>query len=358
VCARTTRFDVEDDDGRAVVATEFGWITRDEEGVTDGPVGPEREGSHDPGVPGRSTVGAFTIDTTNNLVTFTGSARGGYVLADAGAGDDRFIVQADGDLNGGADATIITRFQDPDTWMGARIDSPGNVKLIKMLDGVESTVASSTYTPASSVEVRLDVNGATNAVRIDGTSTITATDGDILWGRAGLTAASATFSNFKLGHDNNADGDIADAGDDLLISDTFGSTSVTLNADNSDGTDDAWDRAGNMVLDTRFRYVYDAWNRLVKAQSRQDSDVIIQTAEFDGLGRWIRKVVSNSGDLDGSFTFYDDRDWRLLEVRDGSANVVATVCGGTQPDPNRERKRPALVRTASVSDRLLSEPRA
>jgi len=156
----------------------------------------------------------------------------------------------------------------------------------------------------------------------------------------GLTAASATFSNFKLRHDNSADGDIGDARDDLTVSDTFGSTSVTMNADNSDATDDAWDRAGDMVLDTRFRFVYDAWNRLVKAQSRQDSDLLLQTAECDGLGRRIQKAVSNSGDLDRTFTFYYDSGWRLLEVRDGSANVVAQVYGGTQ-----------AIRTASVSDR-------
>jgi len=85
-----------------------------------------------------------------------------------------------------------------------------------------------------------------------------------------------------------------------------------------------------MVLDTRLRYVYDVWNRLVKAQSRQDGDVVIQTAEYDGLGRRVQKVVSNSGDLDGTFAFYYDRGWWLLEVRDGSANVVAQVYGGTQ----------------------------
>jgi len=41
-------------------------------------------------------------------------------------------------------------------------------------------------------------------------------------------------------------------------------------------------------------------------------------------------VVSNSGGLDGSLAFYYDRGWRLLEIRDGSANVVAQVYGGTQ----------------------------
>lgn len=85
-----------------------------------------------------------------------------------------------------------------------------------------------------------------------------------------------------------------------------------------------------MVLDERFRTTYDAWNRLVKAQAKQDADVVIQTTEFDGLGRRVKKVVANSGDLDGTFTFYYDTGWRLLEVRNGSSDGVAQVYGGTQ----------------------------
>jgi hypothetical protein len=43
----------------------------------------------------------------------------------------------------------------------------------------------------------------------------------------------------------------------------------------------------------------DGWNRLVKVTA-QDTDLTIQTAAYDGLGRRIKKVISNSGDLDGT----------------------------------------------------------
>ena len=41
---------------------------------------------------------------------------------------------------------------------------------------------------------------------------------------------------------------------------------------------------------------------------------------FDALGRRIEKVVSNSGDLDGTFRFWYN-DQRLIEMRDGSNDV-------------------------------------
>ena len=45
-------------------------------------------------------------------------------------------------------------------------------------------------------------------------------------------------------------------------------------------------------------------NRLVKVTRRQDTDIVIQTAEYDGLGRRVQKVVTKSGELDGTFTYY------------------------------------------------------
>ena|GEM_PF-2261666 len=119
-------------------------------------------------------------------------------------------------------------------------------------------------------------------------------------------------------------------GDDLVISDTFGSTSTTLNTDHTDGTDDGWDPAGNLIIDEFFIYTYDAWHRMVNVSSKQDSDVTIQTASHDGLGRRIKKVVGNSGDLDGTFTHYYDALHRIIEARDGSDNLVTQVYCGTQ----------------------------
>lgn len=250
----------------------------------------------------------------------------------------------------------MVRYLDPDNWMAAEIRSNGSVKLIKCLDGRETNVASDTYTPAGTVTVRIRASGTTYTIWIDGTQKISTTDSDIPWGTVALSGRSPKFSNVKVGYDNNSDGDIADVGDDLVLSETFAATAYTLNADHSDGTNDAWCRAGNLIDDGQMRYTYDAWNRLVKVTRKQDTDIVIQTAEYDGLGRRVSKVVTKSGDLDGTFVYYyaDTRaagfsprefsgggglagiggaspgGWSIIEIRDGSANVLQQVYHGTQ----------------------------
>jgi len=49
----------------------------------------------------------------------------------------------------------------------------------------------------------------------------------------------------------------------------------------------------------------------------EDTDVVIQSAQFDGLGRRIKKTVTNSGDLDG-VTVYLYQGHQIIETRDGS----------------------------------------
>ncbi|MCG3132899.1 MAG: hypothetical protein FLDDKLPJ_03779 [Phycisphaerae bacterium] len=63
-------------------------------------------------------------------------------------------------------------------------------------------------------------------------------------------------------------------------------------------------RAGNLIDDGQLRYSYDAWNRLVKVTRKTDTDIVIQTAEYDDLGRRVSKVVTKSDDLDGIFVYY------------------------------------------------------
>jgi len=52
----------------------------------------------------------------------------------------------------------------------------------------------------------------------------------------------------QFGYDNNSDDDIDDAGDDLLIDESFGSTDTSF----------AYDHAGNLVDDGTYRFVFDA----------------------------------------------------------------------------------------------------
>jgi len=70
-----------------------------------------------------------------------------------------------------------------------------------------------------------------------------------------------------------------DAGDDLVVNETFTSTSLTVTHDD----------AGNFVDDGVFVYQYNAWNRLVLVRSSTDAEITIQTAEFDVKGRWIKR---------------------------------------------------------------------
>ena len=49
--------------------------------------------------------------------------------------------------------------------------------------------------------------------------------------------------------------------------------------------------------------LYDAWNRLVKVTASNDTDVTIQTAEYDGKGRRMKKRVKKSGDLDKTVVY-------------------------------------------------------
>jgi len=100
---------------------------------------------------------------------------------------------------------------------------------------------------------------------------------------------SPKFDDLKVGYDVNDD-----AGDNLVVDEAFGSTDVTVSHCD----------AGNLIDDGCRVFIYDAWNRLVEVRSSEDADVVFQTASFDGLGRRIKKVVTNSGDLDGTTVFY------------------------------------------------------
>jgi len=120
-------------------------------------------------------------------------------------------------------------------------------------------------------------------------------------------------------YDNNSDDDIDDGGDDLAVSEDFGGSSVSPSND----------YAGNLIDDGTFVYVYDAWNRLVKVRAKQDSGITVQTANFDGLGRRMKKAVTNSGDQDATVVYLYDGQ-KIIQANDGSGNMVQQFIHGTQ----------------------------
>jgi hypothetical protein len=58
----------------------------------------------------------------------------------------------------------------------------------------------------------------------------------------------AKFDNFKVGYDNNSNWSLDDAGDSLLVDENFDSTDTTA----------AYCKAGNLIDDGKFQFVYDA----------------------------------------------------------------------------------------------------
>jgi RHS repeat-associated protein len=57
--------------------------------------------------------------------------------------------------------------------------------------------------------------------------------------------------------------------------------------------------------------------------------VTVQWAQFDGLGRRLWKVVTNSGPHDGTVVYYYDGQ-RIIQTTDGSENMVQQFIHGTQ----------------------------
>jgi len=202
-----------------------------------------------------------------------------------------------------------------------RLDG-SNVTLYKYVNGRGISVAgpSGYSVGGTAASVWIKLSGTTIKVWVAGTLEINTTDSSIREGGLAFGGTAATFDNLKVGHDNNANDRINDAGDDLFVDEAFGSSSKSV----------VHDKAGNLVDDGAFWYKYDAWNRLVKVQQAADSGAItIQTAGYDGSGRRVKKVVTNSGDLDGT-TKYLYQGWQIVETRDGSDNLVQQFIHGTQ----------------------------
>lgn len=90
------------------------------------------------------------------------------------------------------------------------------------------------------------------------------------------------------------------------------------------------DDNGNLVDDGTNLYVYDFANRLCKV-TRKEDNAVIAIYFYDAIGRRIRKVVSNSGDLNGTTNFYLD-GWREIEERDDVDSVLQQYVFGTWID--------------------------
>ena len=153
-------------------------------------------------------------------------------------------------------------------------------------------------------------------------------------GLANWLETAQEFGDLEVGIDNNSDGDIADAGDDVQIDDDFSSTTMSLSYDDN----------GNLTDDGLFKYVYDAWNRLVEVTRRVDDETTVAEYEYDAKNRRTKKTVSNCGveetENDGGNTtvhyYYSGgagvppANWNICETRNGSSQTTFQYVWGTQ----------------------------
>ncbi len=91
---------------------------------------------------------------------------------------------------------------------------------------------------------------------------------------------------------------------------------------------------GNLSNDGLRSYIYDAFNRQIQVTRVSDS-AVIAAYTYDGLGRRIRKVVTNGG-ITGTIPngtsdyLYDDK--QIIEERDGSNDPVRQMSWGIYVD--------------------------
>ncbi len=251
----------------------------------------------------------------------------------------------------------MVRWLDRGNWLGLYVrSSDGKAQLkTKQNDDALSTVATSasalTLTPgnwytakvvvdddpgdASLQRLRFWVDTDDDGDYSDETTLITSTAVDDDWsaGYVGLYKGGSEttvhqWDDFQVGLDNNDDGDIADDGDDILVSDDLNSNQVSLSYDNN----------GNLTNDGVYKFEYDAWNRLRKAILTDGSDeTTIAEYEYYANNRRAKKTVSNRGvevvENDGGNTtvlFYYDKQWRILETRNGSNQTTFQHLWGTR----------------------------
>ncbi|MFO0838006.1 MAG: hypothetical protein U1D55_05720 [Phycisphaerae bacterium] len=301
----------------------------------------------------------------NNVLETFGSDYQGRCVVRRGFRGEKFVATFKFKWNGSSSTSpgFLVRWLNPGDWVAVCVkSSDGKARLDRRKDdGVVTNLAtganalsltSGTWYSAKVVvdddpnnsalqRLRFYVDANANGFGDDAASLdTTAVDDDFSAGycglfRSNLYADTQQFDDFKLGIDNSSpkDGDFDDAGDELVIDDNFNSTTTSLTYDDN----------GNLTDDGVFKYVYDAWNRLVKVTWRiKASPSTVATYAYDGRYRRISKAITNSGveywPNDGGNTtlhFYYDRSAFLIEARNGSDRTVAQYGREVDCDPGK-----------------------
>ena len=271
---------------------------------------------------------------------------------------DQFVATVRFEWNGSTEPGFLVRWLSPGDWLAVGIPpSDQKARLLRRKDdGVYTGVAwsatalSLTSSTWYTMKVVVDESGGSQRLRFwvdtdddgsfaDETVLLNTTTVDDDWsaGYLGLfrgvpSTTTTRFDDFAVGTNDGSDGF-----DDMLVSDDFNSTTVTLTYDDN----------GNLTDDGIFEYVYDAWNRLVEVVLESGGDeTTIAAYEYDGKNRRTMKTVTNCGieetPNDGGNTtvhyYYAGMGgtavsavgWNICETRNGSSQTTCQYVWGWQ----------------------------
>src|SRR3990172_8888697 len=108
------------------------------------------------------------------------------------------------------------------------------------------------------------------------------------------------------------------------------------------------DKNGNTTDDSINTYEFDALNRIKKATNK-GTTLLVGTYTYDCHNRRMRKVVTNSGGLNGTTDFYYE-GWRVTEEHDGSDAIVQQFVYGNYLDEVWTMDKRAGVTVAQLND--------
>ncbi|MEK6675043.1 MAG: RHS repeat-associated core domain-containing protein, partial [Planctomycetota bacterium] len=263
--------------------------------------------------------GSADVSLSSGQLLVNGATRGGEAVVEKFTGGD-YLVQVVVDQNGGTKAEVWIHYQDSNN--GYKVEFlDSEIWLKKVVKGQWTTIRAFAGGGAvnQTVQVRWSYPWPYRriTVYVEGVQQFYEDDSTFTTGGVALGGTSALFDNLKIG--TSADNDLDDVGDTIFVDESFGSTDTTV----------TYDKAGNLIDDGSLQYVYDAWNRLVKVRSSKQGNAVILTAEFDGIGRRIEKVVTNTGTFDATWRYFYDGQ-KIVETRNGSGNMVQQFIHGTR----------------------------
>ena len=151
------------------------------------------------------------------------------------------------------------------------------------------------------------------------------------FGFLGTFGGNGYADDLTIISDGNNDGDFIDPEDKTEIVEDFELDDETDSYAEEKLVHDA---AGNLTYDGMYKYIYDAWNRLVEVKRAYRTSggtltegLTVATIEYDSLGRRIVKDVDNCGNWDIDY-HYLYSGWQMVEMRNGSDDVIKQYVWG------------------------------